>query len=54
MVPFRDDRGPYDGCAASLLVHRMSGVVHRVSWETGQRFKPCSQGWRYDPVDKTV
>jgi hypothetical protein len=25
-----------------------------VSWETGQRFFPCSQGWRYDPADKSV
>jgi len=25
-----------------------------VSWETGQRFFPCSQGWRYDPVDRSV
>ena len=25
-----------------------------VSWETGQRFFPCSQGWRHDPVTKTV
>jgi hypothetical protein len=25
-----------------------------VSWETGQRFFPCSQGWRYDPADRSV
>jgi hypothetical protein len=25
-----------------------------VNWETGQRFRPCSQGWRYDPVTKAV
>jgi hypothetical protein len=25
-----------------------------VTWETGQGFRPCSQGWRYDPVTKTV
>jgi hypothetical protein len=25
-----------------------------VTWETGQRFRPCSQGWRYDPVTRTV
>lgn len=25
-----------------------------VSWETGQRFRPCSQGWQYDPATKIV
>src|SRR4051812_33762228 len=25
-----------------------------VSWETGQRMRPCSEGWRYDPATKTV
>jgi hypothetical protein len=25
-----------------------------VTWETGQGFRPCSQGWRYDPVTKTI
>lgn len=25
-----------------------------VSWETGQRLLPCSQGWRYDPGARTV
>jgi hypothetical protein len=25
-----------------------------VTWETGQRFRPCSQGWLYDPETKTV
>ena len=25
-----------------------------VSWETGQRFRPCSEGWRYDPATETV
>jgi hypothetical protein len=25
-----------------------------VSWETGQRFQPCSEGWHYDPANKSV
>ncbi len=25
-----------------------------VSWETGQVMFPCSQGWRYDPSDRSV
>ena len=25
-----------------------------VSWETGQRFRPCSQGWRYDAATRSV
>ena len=25
-----------------------------VSWETGQRLRPCSQGWRYDSASRTV
>ena len=29
MVPVREHRRPHDGCAASLLVHRVSRVVHR-------------------------
>ena len=31
-----------------------SGWFIGVSWETGQRFRPCSKGWRYDPVTKSV
>jgi hypothetical protein len=29
VVPVRDHRGPNNGFAAPVLVHRMSGVVHR-------------------------
>jgi hypothetical protein len=54
VVPVRDHRGPNNGFAAPVLVHRMSGWFIGVSWETGQRFFPCSQGWRYDPADKSV
>ena len=25
-----------------------------VSWETGQRLRPCSQGWTYDPQTRNV
>ena len=25
-----------------------------VSWETGQRLHPCSQGWAYDPATRTL
>ena len=25
-----------------------------VTWETGQRMRSCSEGWRYDPAAKTV
>lgn len=25
-----------------------------VSWETGQTFRPCSEGWTYDPGTNTV
>lgn len=25
-----------------------------VSWETGQRLRPCSQGWHYDSSSRTV
>ena len=25
-----------------------------VSWETGQRLRPCSQGWHYDSASRTV
>lgn len=25
-----------------------------VSWETGQRMRPCSEGWNFDPTTKTI
>lgn len=25
-----------------------------VSWETGQRMRPCSEGWKYDPATTTI
>ena len=25
-----------------------------VSWETGQRMRPCSEGWTYDPETKAI
>jgi hypothetical protein len=25
-----------------------------VSWETGQRMRPCSEGWRYDVATRTI
>jgi hypothetical protein len=46
--------GRTTGARLRCLTIGCPGWLIGVSWETGQRFRPCSQGWRFDPVAKTV
>lgn len=46
--------GRTTGARLRCLTIGCPGWFIGVTWETGQRMRPCSQGWRYDPVAKAV
>jgi hypothetical protein len=46
--------GRTTGARTRCLSTDCPGWFIGVSWETGQRLRPCSQGWHYDEATETV